>query len=55
MTSSSLAGTARRRWAPYVAGSHVVAEGETLADIAAAWSTDPWVMAGFNGLSDVMR
>ncbi|MFT4039217.1 MAG: LysM peptidoglycan-binding domain-containing protein [Thermomicrobiales bacterium] len=40
-------------WAPYVAGSHVVAEGETLADIAAAWSADPWVLAGFNGLSDI--
>lgn len=40
-------------WAPYVVGAHVVAPGETLADIAAAYKVDPWVLAEFNGISDI--
>lgn len=40
-------------WAPYVVDAHVVAPGETLADIAAAYKVDPWVLAEFNGISDI--
>jgi uncharacterized protein YvpB/LysM repeat protein len=40
-------------WAPYVVDAHVVAPGETLADIAAAYKLDPWVLAEFNGISDI--
>jgi uncharacterized protein YvpB/LysM repeat protein len=40
-------------WAPYVVNAHVVAPGETLADIAAAYTIDPWVLAEFNGISDI--
>ncbi len=40
-------------WAPYVVDAHVVAPGETLADIAAAYKIDPWVLAEFNGITDV--
>jgi uncharacterized protein YvpB/LysM repeat protein len=40
-------------WAPYVVDAHVVAPGETLADIAVAYKIDPWVLAEFNGISDI--
>jgi uncharacterized protein YvpB len=40
-------------WAPYVVDAHVVAPGETLADIAATYKIDPWVLAEFNGISDI--
>ena len=40
-------------WAPYVVDAHVVAPGETLADIAAAYKLDPWVLAEFNGISNI--
>lgn len=40
-------------WAPYVVDAHMVAPGETLADIAAAYKVDPWVLAEFNGISDI--
>ena len=40
-------------WAPYVVDAHVVAPGETLADIASMYKVDPWVLAEFNGVSDI--
>ena len=40
-------------WAPFVVDAHVVAPGETLADIAAAYKIDPWALAAFNGVSDL--
>jgi uncharacterized protein YvpB len=40
-------------WAPYVVGAHTVAPGETLASIATSYKIDPWVLAEFNGISDI--
>lgn len=40
-------------WAPYVVNAHVVAPGETLADISTTYKVDPWVLAEFNGISDI--